>query len=158
MQVPIQTEQTIGKHDELTKTAIGVFYDVYNELGSGFLESVYKECMRIALVDAGLAVQTEMPIPVHFRGNLVGVFKADLVVIGAVLIELKVGDGLAKEHESQTLNYLRATDLEVALLMNFGPVARFRRLAMDNDKKNKTVASVKIGVRAFADQVVTEWV
>ena len=100
-----------------------------------------------------------MPIPVHFRGHLVGVFRADLVVNGAVLVELKVVEALAKEHESQTLNYLRATDLEVALLMNFGPVAKVRRLAMDNEKKrNKSVASVEIGVKPFVDEAVTEWV
>lgn len=154
----MQERVVSGKHDELTKVIIGVFYDVYNELGSGFVESVYKECMRIALAEAGLSVQTEVPIPVHFRGNLVGVFRADLVVSGVVLIELKVGDGLAREHETQTLNYLRATDLEVALLMNFCPIPKFKRLIMDNVKKNKSVASVEIGVKPFTDEAVTEWV
>jgi GxxExxY protein len=159
MQGPIGAEQVVGKHDQLTKAVIGVFYDVYNELGSGFLESVYKECMRIALIETGLRVQAEMPIPVHFRGNLVGAFRADLVVNGVVLIELKVGDALIKEHETQTLNYLRATDLEVALLMNFGPTPRFKRLVMDNEKKkNRSVASVEIGVKPFVDEAVTEWV
>ena len=143
----MQERVTVGKHDELTRAIIGVFYDVYNELGSGFVESVYRECMRIALAEVGLKVQTEVPIPVHFRGSLVGVFRADLVVNGLVLIELKVGDGLAKEHETQTLHYLRATSLEVALLMNFGPALKFKRLIMDNEKKNKSVASVEIGVK-----------
>lgn len=154
----MQERVTTGKHDELTGAIIGIFYDVCNELGSGFVESVYKECMRIALVEAGLKVQTEMPITVHFRGNLVGVFKADLVVDGLVLIELKVADCLAREHETQTVNYLRATNLEVALLMNFGPTPKFRRLIMDNEKKNKSVASVEIGVKPFVDGAVTEWV
>lgn len=154
----MQERVTVGKHDELTRAIIGVFYDVYNELGSGFVESVYKECMRIALAEVGLKVQTEVPIPVHFRGSLVGVFRADLVVNGLVLIELKVVDGLAKEHETQTLNYLRATSLEVALLMNFGPALKFKRLIMDNEKKNKSVASVEIGVKPSVDEAVTEWV
>ena len=154
----MQERFTTGKHDELTGAIIGIFYDVYNELGSGFVESVYKECMRIALVEAGLKVQTEMPIPVHFRGNLVGVFKADLVVDGLVLIELKVADGLAREHKTQTVNYLRATNLAVALLMNFGPTPKFRRLIMDNEKKNKSVASVEICVKPFVGGAVTEWV
>jgi GxxExxY protein len=146
MQEPNRGVPVGGKHDDLTRVVIGVFYDVYNELGIGFVESVYKECMRIALVEVGLTVQTEMPVPVRFRGNLVGVFKADLVVNELVLLELKVADALCKEHESQTLNYLRATNLEVGLLMNFGPAARVKRVVMDNDKK-KSVSSVQIGVK-----------
>ena len=134
----MQTErQSSGKHAELTRAIIGVFYEVYNELGTGFLESVYKECMRLALTQAGLSVQTEMPVPVYFRGSLVGVFKADLVVNGLVLIELKIADALCQEHESQTLHYLRATNLEVGMLMNFGPTAKFKRLVMDNESKKK---------------------
>lgn len=124
-----------GKHDEVTERIIGVFYDVYNELGHGFLESVYREGMRVALVQAGLNVRTEMPIQVRFRGELIGVFRADIVVNEAVLVELKTCEALIAEHGSQTLNYLRATQLEVALLMNFGPQPRFKRFAMDNEKK-----------------------
>lgn len=145
-----ETQQSAGKHDDLTAKIIGVFYDVYNELGRGFLESVYRESMRIALREVGLFVETEVPIPVHFRGELVGVFRADLVVNRAILVELKTCDGLAREHESQTLNYLKATDIEVALLMNFGPTPRFRRLMMDNQLKqsvSKSVQSVSIGVK-----------
>jgi GxxExxY protein len=130
MDESIVSERT-GKHDELTRAIIGVFYDVYNELGLGFVESVYKECMRMALVQAGLPVETEMPVPVRFRGSLVGTFRADLVVQKKVLIELKV-----------------ATDIEVALLMNFGPAAKFKRRVMDNEnKKRKSVSSVEIGVK-----------
>jgi GxxExxY protein len=81
--------QVRGKHDDLTQKIIGVFYDVYNELGPGFLESVYRESMRLALAQAGLIVRSEVPVPVSFRGELVGVFRADLVVNNAVLIELK---------------------------------------------------------------------
>ena len=146
--------QVSGKHDPLTKKIIGVFYDVYNELGCGFLESVYRESFRVALVQAGLSVQTEVGLPVSFRGQLVGVFRADLIVNDAVLIELKACDALAKEHESQTLNYLKATNIEVALLMNFGPTPRFRRLIMDNELKKssrKSVPSVSIGVKPFAE-------
>jgi GxxExxY protein len=141
-----EPQHTNGKHDEVTRAIIGVFYDVHNELGVGFVESIYKECMRIALAQAGLRVQTEVPIPVRFRDSLVGVFKADLIVNQSVLVELKVCDSLAREHEAQTLNYLRATDIEVALLMNFGSTARFKRLIMDNSKK-RSVSSVKIGVK-----------
>jgi GxxExxY protein len=149
--------QVSGKHDDLTQQIIGVFYDVYNELGSGFLESVYRESMRLALVEAGLVAQTEATIPVSFRGELVGVFRAYLIVNDTVLIELKACEGLAHEHVSQTLHYLRATNIDVALLMNFGPTPRFKRLAMDNELKKKglkSVASVSIGVRPFVDAEV----
>ncbi len=142
-----------GKHDDLTEKIIGVFYDVYNELGYGFLESVYRESMRIALSQSGLTAQTEVAIPVSFRGALVGIFRADLVVNNSVLIELKTCEAIAREHESQTKHYLRATDIEVALLMNFGPTPRFKRLIMDNELKKsfpKSVPSVLIGDKPFA--------
>ncbi len=103
--------------------------------------------MRLALTQAGLSVHTEVRITVRLRGRVVGSFKADLVVNRSVLVELKVCEALCKEHEAQTLNYLRATEIEVALLMNFGPSARFKRLMMDNGKK-KSVASVEIGVKS----------
>jgi GxxExxY protein len=149
--------QVRGKHDDLTQEIIGIFYDVYNELGCGFLESVYREAMRLALSQAGLKVETEIPIPVEFRGELIGIFRADLLVNGTVLIELKACEALAKEHESQTLNYLKATNIEVALLMNFGPTPRFKRLVFDNRLKKsalKSVQSVSIGVRPFDEPEV----
>ncbi len=95
--------------------------------------------MRLALVQAGLQVEMEMPIPVRFGGNLVGVFKADLVVNKKVLIGLKIGDFLTRQHESQTMHYLRSTDIEVALLMNFAPTAKFKRLVMDNEIKRRKI-------------------
>ena len=142
--------QVRGSHDGLTQRIIGVFYDVYNELGSGFPESIYREAMRLALRQADLQVEAEVPIEVRFRSNVVGIFRADLIVNDAVLIELKACDALAREHESQTLDYLRATNIEVALLMNFGSTPRFKRLMMDNDLKKSapgSVKSVSIGVK-----------
>jgi GxxExxY protein len=127
-----------GKHDELTERVIGVFYEVYNELGSGFLGSIYREAMRIALTQVCLVVKTEVPVPVSFRGVVVGVFRADLIVNGCVLIELKAVEQIVRQHESQAMHYLRATDIEVALLMNFGAAPRFKRFVMDNElKKSK---------------------
>jgi GxxExxY protein len=149
--------QVRGKYDDLTQRIIGIFYDVYNELGCGFLESVYREAMRLALSQAGLKVETEIPIPVRFRGEVIGIFRADLIVDGAVLIELKTCDALAREHQAQTLNYLKATNIEVALLMNFGPTPRFKRLVMDNEEKKfvlKSVPSVLIGVKPCAEAEV----
>ena len=149
-----QVRGSHASHDRnnggLTQRIIGVFYDVYNELGSGFQESIYREAMRLALRQADLQVEAEVPIEVRFRSNVVGIFRADLIVNDAVLIELKACDALAREHESQTLDYLRATNIEVALLMNFGSTPRFKRLIMDNDLKKSapgSVKSVSIGVK-----------
>jgi GxxExxY protein len=141
----------IAKHQEVTDRVIGVFYDVYNELGYGFLESVYREAMRLALTQAGLRVGVEVPINVAFRGAVIGVFRADLIVNDVVLLELKTCEGLGQQHEAQTMNYLRATNIEVALLMNFGPEPKFRRILLDNEKK-RSVSSVPIRVRPFAGE------
>jgi GxxExxY protein len=150
----MNNDKTHGKQDDLTQKIIGVFYDVYTELGSGFLESVYRESMRPALSQAGLMAQTEVPIPVTFRGELVGISRADLIVNDVVLIELKACEALAREHESQTLHYLKATDIEVALLMNFGPIPKFKRLVMNNEFKtssSRSVPSVAIGVKPLTE-------
>jgi GxxExxY protein len=131
-----------GSNDPLTEKIIGVFYEVYNELGFGFLESVYREAMRIALGQAGLPVEVEVSVPVSFRGSLVGVFRADLVVDGRVVIELKTAESISKAHEAQVLHYLRASTMEIGLVMNFGPDAKFRRIVMQNVRKKRTSAEV----------------
>jgi GxxExxY protein len=123
------------KHEELTRTIIGVFFDVYNELGHGFLESVYRRSLAIALAEAGLRVETEVAIPVWFRGRQVGEFWADLVVEGVIILELKAARALDPAHEAQLLHYLRATEIEVGLLLNFGAKPDFKRLAFDNARK-----------------------
>lgn len=96
----------------MTERIIGVFFDVYNELGPGFLESVYVEALALALSEAGLSLMREMPLEVRFRGRTIGRFRADLVVGGAVLVEAKACPKLQPLHEAQILNYLRATVLK----------------------------------------------
>jgi GxxExxY protein len=123
------------KHFELTDKIIGVFYDVYNELGHGFLESTYAEALMMALRDSGLSAAREVPVPVWFRGRKVGQYYADLIVGGLVLLELKAARTLESAHEAQLLHYLRATQLEVGLLLNFGLRPQFRRLLFDNERK-----------------------
>ena len=125
------------KHEELTRKIIGVFYEVYNELGQGFLESVYEGAMEIALAEAGLKVERQVPVPVWFRGRQVGDFKADLLVEGLVILELKAVRAFDPSHEAQPLNYLRATQIEVGLLLNFGPKPEFKRFAYDNERKSQ---------------------
>jgi GxxExxY protein len=123
------------KHGELTQRIIGVFYDVYNELGHGFLESVYEDAMVIALREAGLETGRQVPIPVWFRGHRIGEFKADIVVEGKIVLELKTARALDPTHEAQLLHYLKATEFEIGLLLNFGSRPQFRRLILDNDEK-----------------------
>ena len=123
------------KHSELSEAIIGVFYEVYNELGYGFLESVYRNSLQLALLAKGLRVETEVAVPVFFRGRNVGDFRADVVVNGCVLLELKTAEAISIAHEAQLLNYLSATKLEVGLILNFGPKAQVRRLAYDNTRK-----------------------
>ncbi len=120
---------------ELTGKIIGAFYEVYNELGHGFLESVYVNAFALALRNAGLAVEMEKPIQVWFRGTLIGEFRADMVVEGQVIVEIKAMRALEAAHEAQLLNYLRATEIEVGLLFNFGLRPELKRLAFSNDRK-----------------------
>ncbi|WP_216843049.1 GxxExxY protein [Granulicella sp. S190] len=122
-------------HSEVTEGVLRVFFEVYNELGGGFLESVYRETMKIALVQAGHRVAVEVPVPVSFRGHVVGNFRADIVVDDCVLVELKAVAAFANSHDGQVLHYLRATRFEVGLLLNFGPRPQFRRFILEAEKK-----------------------
>jgi GxxExxY protein len=135
------------KHEDITRRIIGVFFDVYNELGYGFLESVYQEAMAIALESAGLQVEKEFGMEARYRGQVVGVFKADLLVNARVIVELKALKELGSAHEAQTLNYLRASVLEVALLFNFGPDPQIRRLAFSNDRKGHSNKPICVHLR-----------
>jgi GxxExxY protein len=112
-----------------------VFYDVYNELGYGFLESTYGEALSVALEESGLSIARETSVPVWFRGKKVGQYYADMIVERLILLELKAARTLESAHEAQLLHYLRATDIEVGLLLNFGLRPQFRRLLFDNARK-----------------------
>jgi GxxExxY protein len=127
--------ETDLKHGVLTSRILGVFFDVYNELGYGFLESVYHRSLVIALESVGLSVCSGVSIPVWFRGNKVNHFIADIMVEKCVLLELKATRTLDSSHRAQLLNYLRATDIEVGLLLNFGERPEFQRLIFENLKK-----------------------
>jgi GxxExxY protein len=135
----INADERRYKHAELTEEIIGVFYEVYNELGSGFLEKVYEEAMAMVLRSKNIEFQRQVPVPVWFRGVRIGSYEADLVIAGQVLIELKACKSLDPSHESQLLNYLRSTDIEVGLLLNFGPRPQVRRFAFENERKKISV-------------------
>ena len=131
----MNTDEHGLKHGQLTEKIIGIFYEVYNELGYGFLESVYQKSMFKALRSTGLATEAQVSVPVWFRGEQIGDFYADLIVEGIVILELKAARAIERSHEAQLLNYLKATDVEVGLLLNFGERPEFRRLLFDNERK-----------------------
>ena len=124
------------KYKEITDLILKSFYEVYNELGSGFLESVYEKSMCIVLKQYGLQVEAQKEISVNFRGNVVGEFRADLIVNEKVIVELKAVRSIDPAHEAQLINYLKATPVEVGLLINFGNEPKFKRFAFDNHRKN----------------------
>lgn len=125
-------------HEEVTGAIIKAFYTVYNTLGYGFLEKVYENALVHELTKLGLAVSQQMPIKVYYDGQLVGEYFADLVVEGCVIVEIKAAESLHPAHTAQLVNYLKATDIEVGLLLNFGPKPEFARRIFTNDRK-KTV-------------------
>ena len=126
------------KHRELTDKIIGTFYEVYNELGHGFIESVYENSLGIALREKGHEVLQQVAVPVWFHGQKVGDFDADVMVDRSVILELKSARTIDSAHVAQLLNYLRATEIEVGLLLNFGPKPEFKRLAFDNARKKSS--------------------
>jgi GxxExxY protein len=128
-------------HGGITDRIIGIYLEVLNELGHGYLELVCQRAMVIALVSAGLDVQQRVALPVWFRGQQIGDFWADLVVEKVVIVEIKAMHRLEPWHEAQLLNYLRASDMEVGLLINFGPKPEFKRRIYTNDRKVRPAGS-----------------
>jgi GxxExxY protein len=125
------------KHKDITDKILHAFFKlVYPQLGYGFLEKVYENALVIALCDLGLKVEPQAQVIVHFQGQVVGEYDADLLVEDRVIVELKAASRLLLEHEAQRLNYLRATPYEVGLVLNFGPKPQFVRKAFDNSRKS----------------------
>ena len=135
MNIALPQEEFREQHAALTAQIIGVFYQVANELGYGFVESVYRRSLLIALAHAGLKVEEEVAVPVSFRNQVVGIFHADLIVENTVILELKVAEEISKPFELQLLNYLRGSAIEIGLVFAFGQRAKFRRVVMSNDRK-----------------------
>lgn len=125
----------VMKHEDITRKIIEAFYKVYNTLGYGFLEKVYLNALYFELLDMGLTVEKERKIQVHYYGRIVGDYYADLIIEEVVAVELKAIETLVEENEQQLINYLKATNIEVGLLINFGKKPQFKRKIFDNDKK-----------------------
>lgn len=120
------------KHADITEKIIQAFYKVYNTLGFGFLEKVYENAMFIELRAMGLLVEKQRRVRVFYKGQEVGDYFADLIVNEKVIIELKASEALGEEHEYQLINYLKATEIEVGLLLNFGKKPDFKRKIFSN--------------------------
>ena len=119
-----------------TDGIIAAFYDVYNALGYGFLERVYQNALYMELKLRGYYCEPQKHIEVFYKGCKVGEYYADILVNHCIILELKAVDSICHEHELQLLNYLKATDIEVGLLLNFGEKPQFRRKVFANERKN----------------------
>jgi GxxExxY protein len=122
-------------HEDLTNKIICAFYNVYNILGSGFLEKVYENAIVIELKKIDLSVTQQESVKVYYDGVPVGDYYADIIVNGLVILELKAAESLRNEHFAQLTNYLKATDKEVGLLLNFGKKPEFKRIVLGNESK-----------------------
>ncbi len=122
-------------HKDITDEIIKAFYKVYNELGFGFLEKIYQNALFLELIAMDLDCEKQKQINVHYKGQVIGEYFADLIVNGCVIVELKAAEALVEEHEAQLINYLKATNIEVGLLLNFGKKPQFKRKLFTNDKK-----------------------
>ena len=123
------------KYKALTEKIIKVFYKVYNKLGYGFLEKVYENAMMIEMRKEGIPAVSQYAIKVYYENNIVGEYFADILVADKVIVEIKAARNIAVENEAQLLNYLKATDIEVGLLLNFGPKPEIKRKVFDNFRK-----------------------
>nr|WP_315230837.1 GxxExxY protein [uncultured Flavobacterium sp.] len=122
-------------HRGITEAILKVYYEVYNELGSGFLEKVYQNAMYFELKEKGFKVEAQKQIKVYFKKQLVGEYFSDLLVEDKVIVELKAIEMLMDVHMAQIMNYLKATEIEVGLLLNFGEEPEFKRVIYTNDRK-----------------------
>ena len=124
------------KHSDITGLILKGYFKVYNTLGFGFLEKVYENSLLLELKNAGLICSSQYPMEVYYENTKVGLYYADIIVNQAVIIEIKAAEALCEEHEAQLLNYLKASAIEVGLLLNFGRKAEFKRKVFSNEFKN----------------------
>jgi len=123
-------------HEEITSEILKAYYNVYNKLGYGFLEKVYENAMLLELKKLGLCAERQKPIKVYYDEIIIGDYFADIIVEDVVIIELKAIETTAPEHEVQLVNYLKATNIEVGLLLNFGPKPQYKRRILTEEYKN----------------------
>ena len=123
------------KYKELADKIIKIFYRVYNKLGYGFLERIYENAMMIEFKRESIPAVSQSAIKVFYEDEIIGEYFADILVDDKVIVEIKAAKYLVVENEAQLLNYLKATNIEVGLLLNFGPKPEVKRKVFDNDRK-----------------------
>jgi GxxExxY protein len=125
----------VFKFVELTEKIIEIYYRVYNKLGYGFLEKIYENAMMIEFKKENISAVSQSAIKVLYEGEIVGEYFADILISDKIILEIKAAKNIAEEYEAQLLNYLKATNIEVGLLLNYGPKPNFKRKAFDNTRK-----------------------
>jgi GxxExxY protein len=128
----------------VSRRLLKCFYETHHELGSGFLEGVYSNALAIALMHEGVPFRREFYIPVFFRGQPVGHYKADFLVVDEIIVEVKAARTIGPAHVAQVINYLRGSTVELGFVLNFGPKPSFKRLMLSNDRKNARRPSAAI--------------
>ena len=131
----MNTDYKDSKYKELTEKIIKIFYKIYNTLGYGFLEKVYENAMMLDFKKQNIPAVSQYAIKVFYEDEIVGEYFADILVDGKVIVEIKAAKNLGLENEAQLLNYLKATDKEIGLLLNFGPKPEIKRKVFDNLRK-----------------------
>ena len=126
-------------HGDLTREIIGAFYQIYSALGYGFIEAIYQRSLPLALAKRGIEAAREVPMSVTFLDTIVGEYRADLIVEGKVIVETKTVDNILPVHEMQLVNYLRATGINVGLILNFGPRPTFRRMFLSSPQEGSVL-------------------
>jgi GxxExxY protein len=122
-------------HKELSQKTIGAFYAVYKTLGYGFLEKVYENALAYELTLLKIEYKVQSPIEVYYKSQKVGFYIADMIIENNIILELKAAESLCQEHEYQLINYLKATNIEVGILLNFGKEPQFKRVIFTNNRK-----------------------
>jgi GxxExxY protein len=126
-------------HGDVTREIIGAFYQVYAALGYGFVEAIYQRSLPLALAQRGIKAEREVPMTVMFLETVVGDYRADLIVEGKVIVETKTAEKILPAHEMQLVNYLRATGMNVGLILNFGPRPTFRRMFLSSPQEGSVL-------------------
>lgn len=131
-------------YQDKTEKIIQAFYKVYNTLGFGFLEKVYQNSLLIEMRSMGFHCESQFPIKVYYDKYQVGDYYADIIVDNIIIIENKAAEALCEEHEFQLINYLKATEIEIGLLLNFGKKPEFKRKIFTNDRKKQNTDNTDV--------------
>ncbi len=127
------------KHSDITGKVLKAYFNVYNKIGYGFYEKVYENALTIELKKMNLKCENQKPISVYYDDEIVGSYIADMIIEDKIVVELKAVEGIIEQHEIQLVNYLRATEMQVGLLLNFGTEPQYKRKVLSNEFKKHQI-------------------